>query len=72
LHRNSYKVDAASFAEVDALAAVLEARHGGHAVEVAEFFSVFHGQCGDIGRSRAWAGVAEMVRLRERARLAAR
>ncbi|MGE8943797.1 hypothetical protein ACO2I3_17975 [Leptospira interrogans] len=57
------------FAEVEALAAVLESRHGLHAVDVAEFFSAFHNQSGDVGRSWAWAGVAEAVRQRERARL---
>lgn len=57
------------FAEVEALAAVLESRHGLYAVEVAEFFSAFHSQSGDVGRSWAWAGVAEAVRQREHSRL---
>jgi hypothetical protein len=61
-----------TFAEVEALAAVLESRHGRHAVEVAEFFAAFHSQSGDVGRSWAWAGVAETVRQRERARLLTR
>jgi len=58
-------------ADVDFMAAVLEGRHGIHAVDVAEFFSSFHGVKGDAGRSWAWAGVADKVRLRERARLTA-
>ena len=72
LHRNSNKGDAPPpFAEIDALAAVLEARHGCHAGEVAEFLSAFHNQAGDVGRSWAWAGVADTVRKRERERLSA-
>ena len=59
-------------ADVDFMAAVLEGRHGRHAVDVAEFFSSFHGVKGDAGRSWAWAGVAQKVRLRERERLTAR
>lgn len=72
LHRNSEDDMTPAFAEVEALAAVLESRHGQHAVEVAEFFSAFHSQSGDVGRSWAWAGVAETVRQRERARLMSR
>ena len=56
--------------EVDFMAIVLEGRHGLHAADVAEFFSSLHGERGDAGRSWAWAGVAETVRLRERKRLA--
>lgn len=55
--------------EVDFMAAVLESRHGVHAVHVAEFFSTYHGAKGDAGRSWAWAGVADKVRLRERQRM---
>lgn len=55
--------------EVDFMAAVLECRHGGHAADVAEFFSSLHSQKGDAGRAWAWAGVAERVRSRERDRL---
>lgn len=55
--------------EVDGMAAVLESRHGAFAAEVAEFFSTYHAQNGDAGRSWAWAGVAELVRYRERLRL---
>jgi hypothetical protein len=54
--------------EVELMACVLEGRHGTHAASVAEFFSTFHTQHGDAGRAWAWAGVAEMVRLRERQR----
>ena len=55
--------------EFEAMASVLEARHGLHAAEVAEFFSTVHLQNGDEGRSSAWADVAERVRERERDRL---
>lgn len=55
--------------EVEAMALVLEARHGFHAAEVAEFFSTMHSQKGDVSRSWAWAGVADAVRRRERARV---
>ncbi|MBO0742781.1 MAG: hypothetical protein J2P51_15320 [Hyphomicrobiaceae bacterium] len=56
-------------AEVEAMVAVLEGRHGAWAAEVAEFFSALHGLKGDAGRSWAWAGVAELVRRRLAARL---
>jgi hypothetical protein len=55
--------------DFEALASVLEARHGLHAAEVAEFFSTVHLQNGDEDRSSAWADVAERVRERERDRL---
>ncbi len=55
--------------DVDVMAAVLEGRHGLFAADVAEFFSDLHGVNGDAGRSWAWAGVAQKVRIRERARL---
>ena len=53
----------------EALATVLEARHGLHAAQVADFFSIVHLQNGDEVRSNAWADVAERVRERERERL---
>lgn len=56
--------------QVEAMAEVLESKHGVLAEQVAEFFSCFHGQKGDAGRSWAWAGVAETVRRRERRRIA--
>ena len=55
--------------DVDFMASVLEGRHGLHAADVAEFFSSLHGERGDAGRSWAWAGVAETVRIRERHRV---
>jgi hypothetical protein len=55
--------------DVDFMASVLEGRHGLYAAEVAEFFSSLHGERGDAGRSWAWAGVAETVRIRERHRV---
>lgn len=54
--------------EVAAMASVLEGRHGRWAAEVAEFFSTFHGQRGDAGRSWAWRSVAKTVRRRGRER----
>lgn len=57
--------------DVRFMAEVLEGRHGSFAAEVAEFFAAYHGEKGDAGRSWAWAGVAELVRTRERARLEA-
>jgi hypothetical protein len=54
--------------DVEFMAAVLEGRHGLLAADVAEFFSSMHGLSGDAGRSWAWAGVAELVRQRERGR----
>jgi hypothetical protein len=55
--------------EVEAMACVLEERHGSFAAEVAEFFSTYHSLGGDAGRCWAWAGVAETIRNRERTRL---
>lgn len=56
--------------DVEAMAAVLEGQHGAHAADVAEFFASVHTISGDAGRSWAWTGVAELVRLREQRRLA--
>lgn len=55
--------------DVEFMAAVLEGRHGFHAASVADFFSNMHSLSGDAGRSWAWAGVAELVRQREKDRL---
>jgi hypothetical protein len=55
--------------EHDAMAIVLEARHGLYAAEVADFFSAAHFQKGDEDRSNAWANVAERVRDRQRERM---
>ena len=55
--------------DYDAMASVLEARHGLHAAVVADFFSAVHLQNGDEDRSLAWADVAERVRDRQRDRL---
>lgn len=55
--------------EIEIMAAVLEARHGGLAAEVAEFFALLHGQNGNVERSCTWNGVAEQVRQREQRRL---
>jgi hypothetical protein len=55
--------------EFDAMAIVLEGRHGRHAAEIADFFSSFHCENGDDERSDAWADVAERVRERERERI---
>ena len=56
--------------EVEFMAATLEGRHGCHAANVADFFSSVHSHEGDAGRCWAWAGVAELVRKRERTRIA--
>ena len=55
--------------EAELMAVVLEGRHGCLAAEVAEFFATLHSQHGDKGRSRAWSGVATLVRKREYDRL---
>jgi len=55
--------------EFEAMATVLEARHGRHAAQVADFFAIVHLHNGDEGRSNAWADVAERVRERERDRI---
>ncbi|HWK39226.1 MAG TPA: hypothetical protein VNR88_09940 [Hyphomicrobium sp.] len=55
--------------EFDAMAIVLEAKHGLHAAEVADFFSAVHFKNGDNERSVAWADVAERVRERQDDRL---
>jgi len=54
--------------EVEFMAETLESRHGLLAAQIADFFSTLHGHKGDAGRSWAWAGVAELVRKRERER----
>ena len=55
--------------QFDAMAGVLEAKHGLYAAEVADFFSAAHAQNGDKARSTSWADVAERIRERQRARL---
>jgi hypothetical protein len=55
--------------EFEAMATVLEARHGLHAAEVADFFACLHVEHGDESRSGAWADVAERVRQRQFDRL---
>ncbi|MEE8310513.1 MAG: hypothetical protein V3R34_09010 [Hyphomicrobium sp.] len=51
------------------MAIVLEAQHGLHAADVAEFFAGLHTKRGDESRSRAWTNVARRIRYRERERL---
>jgi hypothetical protein len=55
--------------EREAMAAILEAKHGLHAAEIADFFSTMHTGYGDERGSSAWAEVAELVRTREYDRL---
>ncbi len=55
--------------DVEFMAQTLEGRHGQYAADVAEFLSNLHTDRGDAGRSWAWAGVAELVRQRERERV---
>jgi hypothetical protein len=66
---HSKKLDGAALQDAELMAVVLEGRHGTLAAEVAEFFSLLHRQHGDSGRSKAWGGVARMVRQREHDRL---
>jgi hypothetical protein len=54
--------------ECEAMAAVLEAKHGLFG-RGADFFATMHTGYGDECRSIAWADVAERVRLREHDRL---
>lgn len=56
--------------DLSSMVEVLEGRHGQLAANVAEFFSAMHGSNGDAGRAWAWAGVAAMVRRREKIRVA--
>ena len=56
-------------ADVECMVEVLESEHGMFAAEVADFFSTKHCLAGDAGRSWAWAGVAERVRMRAQLRL---
>ena len=51
-------------ADVHHVAVALESQHGVHAVSVAEFFSTFHSNRGDVSRAWAWKGVAALVRQR--------
>lgn len=65
----SHNTRSAVASKTDAMAAVLEARHGAFAADVASFFASFHEQVGDTERSRAWHDVADTVRRRENERL---
>lgn len=58
--------------EVELMASVLEGRHGIHAEQVADFFSLANAQKGDASRSWAWAAVTERVRRRTTDRIGAR
>lgn len=51
--------------DLETVALVLEGQHGLWAAEIAEFFADCHEQRGDIGRSWAWTGVADLVRARQ-------
>lgn len=55
--------------DAELMAVVLEGRHGNYAADVAEFFSTLHHQNGDPSRSKAWAGVARLVRKRANDRM---
>lgn len=54
--------------DVKFMAEALEGCHGVWAIEIANFFSSYHGGKGDAGRAWAWGGVAELLRTRERDR----
>lgn len=55
--------------DVAFMAAALEGQYGQYAAQIADFFSSVHCNDGDAGRAWAWAGVAEVVRRRQRDRL---
>lgn len=55
--------------EMEAMAAVLEGRHGVWAAEVAEFLAMAHSLKGDHGRGKAWKGVADVVRRKAEDRI---
>ena len=59
----------ATVGEIRTLASTLEAIHGVHAAEVADFYADAHGQEGDRGRLRALSTVAGLIRRREIERL---
>lgn len=67
--RNWHEYPPQSAPEFEAMAVVLEARHGLFAAEIAEFFACLHDEDGDERRSLAWADVAHLVRERQRTRL---
>ena len=46
----------------------LEARHGAHAADMADFFETANDLDGNAGRAAAWADIASRIRLRERLR----
>lgn len=54
--------------DVQAMVETLEGCHGQRAAGIADFFSTMHALKGDAGRCWAWAGVAEAVRRRSKAR----
>jgi len=56
--------------EVDMMAAVLEARHGVHADEVAQFFSDWNAHNGEAARAWAWKAVCAQLRRRTHERVA--
>ncbi len=63
--------DTRAAGQSEAMAAVLEARHGAFAAEVAVFFASFHEQLGDARRCALWSNVARAIHERERDRLEA-
>lgn len=65
------KEDLSTLQDAELMAVVLEGRHGSFAADVAEFFALLHRQLGDLTRSKAWGGVARMVRRREHDRMLA-
>jgi hypothetical protein len=67
--RNWHEYPPQNAPEFEAMASVLEARHGLFAADIAEFFACLHDEDGDERRSHAWADVALLVRERQRTRL---
>lgn len=55
-------------AKIETMALVLESKHGSMAGDVAQFFSLFHGQKGNFARQAAWSDVSHHIRKRQMAR----
>lgn len=55
--------------EIQVMVRLLEARHGVHAADMAEFFVTANELKGAPVRVEAWSEVADRIRLRERLRI---
>lgn len=63
-------VNAPTTEEIEPAAAFLEARHGLHAADVADFLATHHGLMGSAERYWAWNAVARRIRKRADERIA--